>query len=120
MSGRRKPRSTGPRARTPRMCRRTPSHRSPALAGLLQTRAGLLSNWAVSSRGKDEYSRPPRTTKRQLSPMATACQESGRESSGATPMVSPKLRTSADRRFEATGVNRMLGDAAYRQQVGVE
>ena len=52
--------------------------------------------------------------------MATACQESGRESSGAAPMVNLKLRTSADRRFEATDVNRMLGDAAYRQQVGVE
>ena len=77
-----------PGAHSP-LCRRTSSHNSPALAGLLHTRAGLLSNWAGSSRGKDSHSRSSRTTKRQLSPTATACQESRRELSGAAPMVSP-------------------------------
>ncbi len=71
--------------------RRTISHDTPVLAGLLQINAGRLSNWAASSRGKDSHKRSSRTTKRQLSPTAVACHHRRRESSATVPIVSPNM-----------------------------
>ena len=66
--------SRSPGAHSP-LLRQTLSHNPPALAGLLHTRAGLLSNSAASSSGKEVCSRSSRTTKKQLSPTASTCQE---------------------------------------------
>ncbi len=90
-----------PAAHSPPL-RRTFSHSPPALAGLLHTRAGMLSNSSASSMGKDNHNQSSWTTKRQLSPTATACQESCRELSIEVPMVNPSRVANAPARAFAS------------------